>query len=95
MAIEALGFCDFGEGGKLTEDGETAINGRIPINTSGGLKAKGHPVGATGIAQAIEATLQLTGKAGERQVKNPKYGLIHNVGGTGATCVVHILTNEY
>jgi len=94
MAIEALGFCDFGEGGKLTEDGETAINGRIPINTSGGLKAKGHPVGATGIAQAIEAVLQLTGKAGERQVKNPKYGLTHNVGGTGATCVVHILTNE-
>ncbi len=95
MAIEGLGFCDFGEGGKITENGETAINGRIPINTSGGLKAKGHPIGATGIAQAIEATLQLRGEAGGRQVKNPKYGLTHNVGGTGATCVVHIFTNEY
>jgi len=92
MAIEALGFCNFGEGGKITENGETKINGRIPINTSGGLKAKGHPVGATGIAQAIEATLQLRGEAGARQVKDAEIGLAHNVGGSGATCVVHILS---
>jgi len=90
MALEALGFCGFGEGGKITENNETALNGRIPINPSGGLKAKGHPIGATGIAQAIEATLQLRGEAGKRQIKNAECGLTHNVGGTGATCVVHI-----
>lgn len=91
MAIEALGFCDFGEGGRITEDGQTSLKGRIPVNTSGGLKAKGHPVGATGIAQAIEAVLQLRGDAGKRQIKGAQTGLIHNVGGSGATCVVHIL----
>jgi len=94
LAIEALGFCEFGEGGKLTEDGETEIGGRIPINTSGGLKGKGHPVGATGIAQAIEAVLQIRGKAGKRQVRGAETGLIHNVGGSGATSVVHILSGE-
>ncbi|HIE33823.1 MAG TPA: thiolase domain-containing protein [Candidatus Altiarchaeales archaeon] len=94
MAIEALGFCNLGEGGKLTEDGETEIGGRIPINTSGGLKAKGHPVGATGIAQAIEAILQLRGDAGKRQVEDAETGLIHNVGGSGATCVIHILRRD-
>lgn len=93
MAIEALGFCDFGQGGKITENGETSLEGRIPINTSGGLKAKGHPIGATGIAQAIEATLQLRGEAGRRQVKNASCGLTHNVGGTGATAIVHIFKN--
>jgi len=94
LAIEALGFCEFGQGGKMTEDGETELKGRIPINPSGGLKGKGHPVGATGIAQAIEAVLQLRGKAGKRQIKDAKIGLIHNVGGSGATCVVHILSKE-
>ncbi|ODS41988.1 MAG: acetyl-CoA acetyltransferase [Candidatus Altiarchaeales archaeon IMC4] len=95
MAIEALGFCDFGQGGKITENGETRIGGRIPVNTSGGLKAKGHPVGATGIAQAIEVALQLRGEAGKRQVQDAKIGLTHNVGGSGATCVVHILKKDY
>lgn len=90
MAIEGLGFCKKGEGGKITEDGETAIDGRIPINTSGGLKGKGHPVGATGIAQAIECFLQLRGEAGKRQVKDAEIGMSHNVGGSGATSVVHI-----
>jgi acetyl-CoA C-acetyltransferase len=90
LAVEGLGFCDIGEGGKLTEDGETALEGKIPVNTSGGLKGKGHPVGATGIAQAIEATLQLRGKAGQRQIKDAEMGLSHNVGGSGATSVVHI-----
>jgi acetyl-CoA C-acetyltransferase len=94
LAIESLGFCKIGEGGKLVEDGETWIKGRIPVNTSGGLKAKGHPVGATGIAQAIEATWQLRGQADKRQVKNAKIGLTQNVGGSGATCTVHIFGKE-
>jgi acetyl-CoA C-acetyltransferase len=70
LATEDLGFCQKGEGGKFAEQGETALTGSKPINTSGGLKSKGHPVGATGIAQAIESVLQLRGKAGERQLKN-------------------------
>ena len=90
LAIEDLGFVKKGFGGKATEDGETAIDGRIPINTSGGLKAKGHPVGATGIAQSIEAYYQLRGRAKERQLKEAEIGLTHNVGGSGATAVVHI-----
>ena len=94
IAVESLGFCEIGAGGKFTEDGETALNGSIPVNTSGGLKAKGHPVGATGIAQAVEAVLQLRGEAGKRQVKGAKVGLTHNVGGSGASCVVHIFSGE-
>lgn len=91
MAIEDLGFCKKGEGGKITEEGETAPNGRIPVNTSGGLKAKGHPVGATGIAQTVETTSQLRGEAGKRQIDGAEIGLTHNVGGSGGTGVVHIL----
>ena len=87
MAYEDLGFCKVGEGGKLIESGETPLGGRIPVNTSGGLKAKGHPVGATGTAQAYEIYLQLTGQADKRQVKDAKVGLTHNVGGSGATAV--------
>ncbi len=94
MAIESLGFCKLGEGGKFTERGETSLKGSMPVNTSGGLKAKGHPVGATGIAQAVEAVLQLRGKAEKRQVDGAKVGLAHNVGGSGASCVVHIFENE-
>lgn len=90
LAAEALGFCEIGDGGKLTESGETARDGKMPINTSGGLKAKGHPVGATGVAQAIEITKQLLKKAGKRQVKKAGVGLTHNVGGSGGTAVVHI-----
>jgi acetyl-CoA C-acetyltransferase len=90
LAIEGLGFVDVGNGGKATEDGETAIGGRIPVNTSGGLKAKGHPVGATGVAQAVEIVYQLRGEAGKRQV-DADVGLTHNVGGSGGTAVVHIL----
>ncbi len=94
LAIEGLDFCKLGEGGRITEDGETEMGGRIPINTSGGLKAKGHPVGATGIAQAIEAAIQLRGNAGKRQVKDAEIALTHNVGGSGATTVVHILRRD-
>lgn len=90
MAIEDLGFCEKGKGGKVTQEGETAIGGRIPINTSGGLKGKGHPVGATGIAQAVEIVQQLLGEAGKRQVEGAEIGMAHNVGGTGGTAVVHI-----
>jgi acetyl-CoA C-acetyltransferase len=91
MAIEDLGFCKKGEGGKMTEEGMTAIGGKIPINASGGLKGKGHPVGATGVAQAVELTTQLRGDAGKRQVADAEVGLAHNVGGSGGTAVVHIL----
>jgi len=88
---EALGFCEKGHGGKAVEAGETQIGGRIPVNPSGGLKSKGHPVGATGIAQINELTLQLRGAAGERQVEGAKRGLAQNMGGTGASATVHIL----
>ena len=90
IAYEDLGFCRSGEGGKLVESGETRLGGKIPVNTSGGLKAKGHPVGATGTGQAYEMYLQLTGQAEKRQVKDAEIGLSHNVGGSGATATVHI-----
>ncbi len=94
MAIEDLGFFKKGQGGPASLEGKTAIGGEIPINTSGGLKACGHPVGATGIKQAIEAVWQLRGQAEGRQVKDAHIGLTHNVGGSGATAVVHIYKNE-
>ena len=92
VATEDLGFCKKGEGGKLLDEKATEIGGRIPVNTSGGLKAVGHPVGATGIKQAVEVVLQLKGEAGKRQVKDAKIGLTHNVGGSGGTAVVHIFS---
>jgi acetyl-CoA C-acetyltransferase len=94
IAYEDLDFCPVGMGGKLAENNETRLSGRMPVNTSGGLKAKGHPVGATGTAQAYEIYLQLTGQAERRQVKNAKTGLTHNVGGSGATATVHIYRSE-
>jgi len=90
IAYEDLEFCELGEGGHLAENGETKLGGKIPVNTSGGLKAKGHPVGATGTGQAYEIFLQLTGMAEKRQVEGAKVGLTHNVGGSGATATVHI-----
>jgi len=90
MAYEALGFCKQGEGGRLIDDGVTKMNGKIPVNTSGGLKSKGHPVGATGTAQACEIYLQLTGEAGKRQVKGAEIGLTQNIGGSASTAVVQI-----
>ena len=93
LAYEDLDFCKKGEGTKLIRKGLTNLNGKLPVNTSGGLKACGHPVGATGIKQVIEIATQLSGKGGIRQVKkNLKYGLTHNIGGSGATAVVNILT---
>ncbi len=91
MAIEDLGFVKKGDGGNAMDEELTELNGAIPINTSGGLKAKGHPLGATGIAQAHEIVLQLRNEAGERQVKDARVGLTHNIGGTGGTAVMHIL----
>lgn len=90
LAIEDLGFFKKGTGGKATSEGKTALDGEIAINPSGGLKSKGHPVGATGIAQACEVFYQLNHEAGKRQVKDADTGLTHNVGGSGATCVVGI-----
>ncbi|WP_288268780.1 thiolase domain-containing protein [uncultured Methanobrevibacter sp.] len=91
LAVEDLGFCKKGEGGKVIADGQTRIDGDHPINPSGGLKARGHPLGATGLAQAAEVVWQLRGEAGKRQVEGAELGLTHNVGGTGGTCAVHIL----
>ncbi len=93
-AYEDLGFAKKGEGGKLMQSGQTTLGGKIPINTSGGLKSKGHPVGATGIAQIIEIVKQLRGDAGKRQVNGAEIGMTHNVGGSGATAVVHILSRN-
>jgi len=81
MAYESLGLCAKGDGGKLVDDGTTALGGRLPVNTSGGLLRKGHPVGATGIAQIVELTEQLQGRAGERQVEGARVALAHNGGG--------------
>jgi len=94
VAYEDLGFCKKGEGGRFIEEGQTQLGGKIPVNTSGGLKGKGHPVGATGVAQIIELVHQLTGRAGKRQVDGAEIGLSHNVGGSGATVAIHILSNK-
>jgi acetyl-CoA C-acetyltransferase len=91
VVMEELGFVDRGKSGKAVEAGETQIGGRIPINTSGGLKSKGHPVGATGVAQILALTEQLRGDAGKRQVKNAKIALAQNMGGSGGSSVVTIL----
>ena len=92
LAIEDLGFVEKGQGGPATEEGMTALGSELPINTSGGLKACGHPVGATGIKQAYEIALQLRGEAGRRQVEEAEIGLTHNVGGSGGTALIHILS---
>ncbi|MBM3228806.1 thiolase domain-containing protein, partial [Candidatus Parvarchaeota archaeon] len=94
MAIEDLGFFKKGEGGKASEEGRTALNSEISINTSGGLKGCGHPVGATGVKQIAEAVWQLKGTAEGRQVKDAHVALTHNVGGSGATAVVHIMKRD-
>lgn len=90
-AYEDLGFVKKGKGGEFIESGKTQLDGILPTNTSGGLKAAGHPVGATGVKQIVEIVTQLSGKAENRQLKKDlKYGLTHNVGGSGATAIVHI-----
>lgn len=90
IAYEDLGLCKPGEGGNLIDQNITNLGGEIPVNTSGGLKAKGHPVGATGTAQAYEIYLQLIGQAEKRQVSGAEIGLSYNVGGSGASATAHI-----
>lgn len=91
IVTESLGFFEAGQGGPAAEKGITARDGAKPINTSGGLKSKGHPVGATGVAQIIEVVRQLWGEAGTRQLNNVRRGLTQNMGGTGGSALVHIL----
>lgn len=95
LALEDLGFCEKGEGKKFYDEGQTYFDGELPVNTDGGLKASGHPVGATGIKQIVELVKQLRGEAEKgRQVKGADVGLAHNLGGSGASVVVTILRRE-
>lgn len=94
IAMEDLGFFEKGKAAKEITRGKTTLGSKLVINTSGGLKASGHPVGATGVKQIVEITKQLRNEGGRKQVKNAKIGLTHNVGGSGATAVIHILTNK-
>jgi acetyl-CoA acetyltransferase len=80
---EDLGLCPKGEGGRLVDEGDTALGGRIPVNPSGGLLSKGHPLGATGVGQIVELVWQLRGECGRRQVEGAKVALAHNAGGVG------------
>jgi len=93
--IEDLGFVEKGKGGPFTMDGHTRLGGKLPVNTSGGLKAKGHPIGATGVGQVVEMTFQLREEAGERQVTGARTALTHVLGGPGAVCAVHILQRDF
>ena len=90
LAYEDLGFAEKGKGGKFIEDGQSKIGGKVPVNVDGGLKSKGHPVGATGVSMAVEMVKQLRGEAGKRQVSGAEVGLTHNVGGIGQYCFVHV-----
>ncbi|MBI4011784.1 MAG: thiolase domain-containing protein [Candidatus Rokubacteria bacterium] len=94
VATEGLGLVEPGGGGLAAEKGETSLGGRIPVNTSGGLKAKGHPIGATGAAQIAEIATQLRGEAGPRQVEGAKVGLTHTLGGNTATVLVSVFGKE-
>ncbi len=94
MAYEDLGFCKKGDGGKFIADRQSYIGGKVAVNVDGGLKAKGHPIGATGVSQTYEITKQLRGEAGERQVPNADIGLTHNVGGIGQYCFVQVLRRD-
>lgn len=97
MAYESLGLCPKGDGGKLIDSGDTRLGGRLPVNTSGGLLRKGHPIGATGLAQVVELTEQLQGRSGDRQVEGARLALAHNGGGAigadaAAMCVTILKT---
>ncbi|MCC6168477.1 MAG: thiolase domain-containing protein [Caldilineaceae bacterium] len=91
LSLEAAGFAERGQGWRLAYEGSIGVDGDIPISTMGGLKSRGHPVGATGIYQVIEVIQQLTGRAGANQVKGARLGMAQNIGGSGATIVTHIL----
>jgi len=94
LSLEANGFAERGRGVRLAEEGEITIEGRLPIATMGGLKARGHPVGATGVYQVVEATLQLQGLAGSNQVHDANIAMTQNIGGSGATVLTHILVGD-
>jgi acetyl-CoA C-acetyltransferase len=94
LSLEAVGFATPGEGWQLARDEEIGRNGRIPISTFGGLKARGNPGGATGLYQIVEVARQLRGQAGDNQIANAKIGMAQNLGGSGATAVTHVLSNR-
>jgi acetyl-CoA C-acetyltransferase len=94
LSLEASGFAEKGQGVRLALDNEISIGGRIPVCTRGGLKARGHPVGATGMYQLVEVAQQLRGECGKTQVEDAKIGMAQNIGGSGATILTHILTKE-
>lgn len=94
LSLEACGFCQPGEGPRLANEGDIKLNGRIPVATMGGLKARGHPVGATGAYQLVEVTQQLRGTAGKNQIAGAKVGMAQNIGGSGSNIITHILSLE-
>jgi len=91
LQLEAIGFARRGEGWKPAVEGAIGREGRLPISTFGGLKARGNPLGATGVYQAVEVALQLRGEAGDNQVSGARLGLALNLGGLGGTAVAHVL----
>jgi acetyl-CoA C-acetyltransferase len=91
LSLESNGFARRGEGWRMAQENEIGIGGRLPISTMGGLKSRGHPVGATGVYQIVECVQQLTGAAGANQVANARLAMAQNIGGSGATIVTHIL----
>jgi acetyl-CoA C-acetyltransferase len=91
LSYEAMGLAAPGQGGRVALDGVTRIDGRLPVNASGGLKAKGHPVGATGVSMHVMAAMQLTGRAGELQLPGAKLGAVFNMGGSAVASYVSIL----
>jgi len=94
LSLEAAGFAAPGQATRFANEGGIAIDGRLPISTMGGLKARGHPVGATGVYEVVDLVTQLRGEAGANQVKDARIGMTQNIGGTGATVVTHILSGE-
>ena len=95
LSLEAMGFANKGEGWKLAVEGEIALDGKIPISTFGGLKARGHPIGASGVYQTVEAYLQLTHQADQNQIKKDvKIGLIQSIGGTASSIITHVLARN-
>jgi acetyl-CoA C-acetyltransferase len=94
LSLEASGFAEPGKGTWLAKDGDITPQGKLPVTTRGGLKARGHPVGATGLYQVVEATQQLRGEAGQNQLQNVRIGMTQNIGGSGATIATHILSRD-
>jgi len=93
LSLEACGFAERGQAPRMAINNEISLQGRVPVATMGGLKARGHPVGATGLFQIVEVIQQLRGQAGANQVNNARYGMAQNIGGSGSNIITHILTN--